>query len=204
VPGLPPHPELERGQLAPRSSGGRIRQREPVGPTRPLSRPAMTSEALHPRAMSACARLDLTSHTVSLATRTVVSQHEPRPCPRPELGPYWVRTASGTPGRPGARTVTAGIQESQVTDISALDLGQRNGVTAGSNPTSTLGPACPAAANSRPPQPRSRVLASARIAPRRPPAALDPGRGPWPEACQQPGRQRRAISMPYSASTRGS
>jgi hypothetical protein len=54
------------------------------------------------------------------------------------------------------------------------------------------------------PIPGSRVLASARIAPRRPPAALDPGRGPRPEACQQPGRQDHAISMPYSASTRSS
>jgi hypothetical protein len=65
-------------------------------------------------------------------------------------------------------------------------------------------PACPAATNPRPPQPKSRVLASARIAPRRPPAALDPGRDPRPEACQQPGRQDRAISMPYGASTRSS
>jgi hypothetical protein len=43
-------------------------------------------------------------------------------------------------------------------------------------------------------------LASLRDGPR---PALDPGRGPQPGACQQPGSQDRAISVLYGASTRG-
>src|SRR5919197_958765 len=54
-------------------------------------------------------------------------------------------------------------------------------------PASWVLPA-PAAADPRPPRPTSRVLAPARIAPRRPAAALDPGQGPRPGACQQPGQ----------------
>jgi len=45
----------------------------------------------------------------------------------------------------------------------------------------------PSSSGSSAAHPTSRVLAPARIAPRRPPAALDPGRGPRPEASQQPG-----------------
>jgi len=59
-------------------------------------------------------------------------------------------------------------------------------------------------ADPRPPRPTSRVLAPACIAPRRPAAALDPGRVPRPGACQQPGRQDRAISVPYGAVAYGS
>lgn len=59
------------------------------------------------------------------------------------------------------------------------------------------GIAHPAASDPRPPRSRSRVPAPARIAPRRPPVALDLGRGPRPGTCQQPGRQDRTIRVPH-------
>jgi hypothetical protein len=66
----------------------------------------------------------------------VVPHHGASPRPRSEpLGPHWVRTASGTAGRPQAPTVTAGIQKSQVTVIPAPNLGKRNRQMAGSSPS---------------------------------------------------------------------
>jgi hypothetical protein len=43
-----------------------------------------------------------------LATRTVVRHHWPHPPRDQALGPYWVRTAPGTPGPRWAQAVTVG------------------------------------------------------------------------------------------------
>jgi hypothetical protein len=87
--------------------------------------------------------------------------------------------------------------------VRPYDLGRPSSAGQGFESHLHLDPACPAAANPRPPHPRSRVLASARIAPRRPPAALDPGWGSPAGSVPATGQAGRALSMPSSASTRG-
>ena len=110
-------------------------------------------------------------------------------------GPCRVRTAAETRGSERARTVTLGKRESQVTGYPPLRPRTAQEAGGGFEPHLHPGSCLPSSSQSSatPSQVKGARFRSHRSA--TPFDALDPGRGPRPEACQQPGRQDRASSV---------